>query len=191
MYSLNDAVEIGPCILLLENAIDNSQEIIERAFDQSELNFVEIAKVYDNSGNQLENSSIRNTKTIDISPTYNKDIFWWETAQKIWRYGDEYGKKYKISFSSVESPQFLWYQKEQGFYNPHMDDSLNNPRIFSFILYLNDVEEGGETYFEHFKVSIKPKAGSLLMFPANFSYLHGAKIPQSNDKFVIVTWFNP
>ena len=41
--------------------------------------------------------------------------------------------------------------------------------LFTVILYINDDYEGGEVVFTESNLSIKPKAGTVLMFP---SYLH-------------------
>ena len=59
-------------------------------------------------------------------------------------------------------------------------------RIGTVLVYLNDVEEGGETTFPEFQV--KPKKGSLLLFPATWSYLHSGNIPKSGDKYIITGW---
>ena len=91
----------------------------------------------------------------------------------------------------MESLQLLHYSTEEGFYRPHADSGPGMQRIFSAVLYLNDVNEGGETYFNNFDVSVSPKSGRLVMFPANFMYTHEARTPISNDKFALVTWFNP
>jgi len=57
-------------------------------------------------------------------------------------------------------------------------------------LYLNDVEEGGETYFPQLDVSITPKRGRALMFPANWMYFHQGKKPISNPKYIIGTYLH-
>jgi hypothetical protein len=54
------------------------------------------------------------------------------------------------------------------------------------ILLLNDVNEGGETYFIDGKV--KPTTGKLLLFPATWTYLHKGDIPRSNSKYIITGW---
>lgn len=182
--------EIAPCIVLIEDAFDNSEEIIEKALYDSQKSGIGKAKIYGNSVAGEVEKQVRNTNLIDISPTYKNDVFWWSTAQKIWKYADEYGNKYKIGFSNMETPQFLWYKKNEGFYQSHIDSAYSSHRIFSCVLYLNDVEEGGETFFDNFNISISPKRGSLIIFPANFAYIHGANVPVSGDKFAIVSWFN-
>lgn len=188
---LENVKELSPCVFVLDNAIENTEEIIKKAFEKSEKDGISDAMVTDGISNNLVNKEIRDTKMIEISPTFKNDVFWWELSQKLWRYGDFYGKKYDIGFSTMESPQFLFYKKGSGFYDAHKDNDITVPRIFSLVLYLNDVEEGGETHFEYFNLSVRPKAGRILMFPSDFSYLHGARIPISDDKNVIVTWFNP
>ena len=59
----------------------------------------------------------------------------------------------------------------------------------SAILYLNDVTEGGETWFDKFGLSVKPEKGKLILFPSNYAYTHQALPPVNEKKYVVVTWF--
>lgn len=67
-----------------------------------------------------------------------------------------------IPENNYESFQILKYQPGQ-FYRRHHDSSNKNNgkatghRILTFFLYLNDVEEGGETRFTNLDISVKPK----------------------------------
>lgn len=72
--------------------------------------------------------------------------------------------------SHFESFQVLQYSSNQ-FYRSHHDSSGSDPspsgpRILTFFLYLSDVEEGGETYFNNLKLAIKPKRGRALVWPS-------------------------
>jgi len=60
-------------------------------------------------------------------------------------------------------------------------------RMLTFLWYINDVEEGGETQFWK-NVKIKPTVGKLVLFPASWTYPHKANIPISHDKYVITGW---
>lgn len=192
MSYLETAVEIGPSIFLYENFIDNSEEIVAAAIKKGQESLVFEAKVGGGVEETFEvNKEIRDTLLIDISPLYSNDVMWWLLAQKIWKCGDEYARSHDLPFSDMEFPQFLFYPKNKGFYNAHIDTGKSFPRVFSAVLYLNDVEVGGETYFEKFDIEVKPVAGRLIMFPANFVYRHGAKTPESSDKYCVVTWFVP
>lgn len=183
---LNKGEEVFPGVMIYENVIENSQELINSALLTPE-------KWRDSlvSSNNILDKKIRNTKILDIPATYSNDIKWFSVSQTIWRYGDQYGQMFDAPFSNMEFLQLLHYSTEDGFYKPHSDDVPGLNRIFSSILYLNDVDDGGETYFNNFEISIKPKTGRLVIFPANYIYKHEAKTPKSNDKFCIVTWFNP
>ena len=83
------------------------------------------------------------------------------------------------------------YTKNIGKFVYH-DDSLievenNQTRIITFLWYLNDIDEGGETVFSD-KFAIKPTRGKLVLFPANWSYPHCGKVPLSDDKYIITGW---
>jgi hypothetical protein len=82
------------------------------------------------------------------------------------------------------------YNKGIGKYVYHNDFSINYDakkyRAFTFLWYLNDIEIGGETEFEDFK--IKPESGKLILFPATWTYPHSGKTPISDDKYIITGW---
>lgn len=61
-------------------------------------------------------------------------------------------------------------------------------RVLFFILYLNDVAEGGETEFFYQERAVQPKAGRLLIAPAGFTHTHRGNIPLSGDKYVVTSW---
>lgn len=61
-------------------------------------------------------------------------------------------------------------------------------RVLLFIIYLNDVEEGGETDFFYQEKSVRPKAGSMVIAPCGFTHTHRGNIPISNDKYILTSW---
>ena len=64
----------------------------------------------------------------------------------------------------------------------------NEPRAFVFSIYLNDVEEGGETEFLHFSKRVKPKTGRIVIWPAAFPYVHRGNSPLSGEKYILTSW---
>jgi len=81
------------------------------------------------------------------------------------------------------------YEKnEQGKYNYHSDDLIeaNTARKITFIWYLNDVYDGGETTF--YNIKIPPTVGKLLIFPSTWTYPHSSMPVISNSKYIIVGW---
>ena len=69
-------------------------------------------------------------------------------------------------------------------------------RTWTFMCYLNDVEEGGETFFKHLKLKIKPRQGMAVIWNnlykngiPNYKTLHEACPPVIGNKYVITKWF--
>jgi hypothetical protein len=99
--------------------------------------------------------------------------------------------------SRIEAPSVICYKaptddnKDLHQFALHADNwnDQSAARQISVIVYLNDVEQGGETEFSHYNVSVKPKKGSILMFPAFWTHPHKGVAPQSQDKYIMVTWF--
>ena len=66
----------------------------------------------------------------------------------------------------------------------------NEARAFVYTVYLNDVEEGGETEFLHFSKRVKPKKGRIVIWPAAFPYVHRGNSPLSGKKYILTSWMN-
>jgi hypothetical protein len=73
-----------------------------------------------------------------------------------------------------------------GFYRWHHDARSANSRLLTYLIYLNDVEEGcgGTTDFYTGK-SIRPKIGKLVIFPSTWTYLHRGKKVEKGEKYVV------
>lgn len=61
-------------------------------------------------------------------------------------------------------------------------------RIGVYILYLNDVDEGGETEFLYLSKRIKAKKGRLVIFPPNYPWAHRGNPPLSGTKYILTGW---
>ena len=58
-------------------------------------------------------------------------------------------------------------------------------RLFAWMTYLNDVEDGGQTYFSHFGIKVKPETGKTLIWPAEWTYIHAGEVVKSGNKYMI------
>lgn len=172
-------------VLIFENVLENPQEVIELGKEQdgwkdSDIQVGEDVKI---------DPFLRKCSKLILHPTVDYDPMWYFTAKTLKTYGYRYANYYRANFQSMEFPEMLYYPQGEGFFQDHVDSMPNVQRIFSSVLYLNDVDEGGETYFTDLDLSIKPVAGRLIMFPANYLYRHEAKPPISGEKFCIVSWY--
>ena len=82
------------------------------------------------------------------------------------------------------------YKPGQHFKKIHTErSSLENlHRIFAFMTYLNDVQEGGSTYFSHYDLEIQPSKGLTLIWPAEWTHAHRGNILREARGSII---FNP
>ena len=94
----------------------------------------------------------------------------------------------KNSFEQFRIKKYL--NNKEELFDTHVDvkDYSSARRYLSFLFYLNDVEEGGETIFTG--MEIKPKVGRLLVFPPLWMYPHKGCIPTSNEKYIMSTYLH-
>lgn len=84
------------------------------------------------------------------------------------------------------------YRKGQHFQQVHCErGSLATlHRVLAWMTYLNDVEDGGETYFSHYDVAIKPRKGLTLIWPAEWTHAHKGNLLRENLKYMITGWMH-
>lgn len=101
-------------------------------------------------------------------------------VQYLFRLGDINAQKYPAKRGGYP----YWHSEVY----PQSGDNDALHRILLFMFYLNDVEEGGETDFYYQDLSIRPKAGRMVIAPAYFTHTHRGQIPRSNDKYILTSW---
>jgi hypothetical protein len=79
------------------------------------------------------------------------------------------------------------YRKNAGHFKWHFDALGPGgwDRQLAVIIYLNSVEDGGETCFYRQDLKVKPVAGDALFFPPFWTHMHCGEIPRSGDKYII------
>ena len=129
----------------------------------------------------------------------NIDI-WWEDLKPMmlnfdlaWNHylkntggDDAYGCPFH--FTTLKIQKTLPTEGYHVWHIEHGKGFNNEPRAFVFSIYLNDIEEGGETEFLHFSKRVKPKTGRIVIWPAGFPYLHRGNPPLSSEKYILTSW---
>ena len=104
-----------------------------------------------------------------------------------WPFLETIGKRLEIGAFN-----FGRYQKGQHFQKLHTErsglDSLH--RVLAWMTYLNDVDEGGETYFSHYDINIKPKKGLTLIWPAEWTHAHRGNVLLGESKYMLTGWMH-
>jgi hypothetical protein len=107
---------------------------------------------------------------------------------------EEYSKKYSILKECAKHQIYdIKLQRTspgQGYHMWHSEATtrMHSNRVLVFSLFLNDVEEGGETEFLYCKKRFQPVKNTLLLWPAGFTHTHRGNQPISGDKYIITGW---
>lgn len=78
----------------------------------------------------------------------------------------------------------VWHHE----WGPEAFDFLS--RFLVYTVYLNDIDEGGETEFLHQQLRIKPVRGSVCFFPPFYTHTHRGNPPLKESKYIITGWVN-
>jgi hypothetical protein len=118
-------------------------------------------------------------KTLYIA---NSFLMAFEMCSERYLAGHELDKNnYNLELNQV--PIKKWNQGQ--WMGPHFDGQDGDSKLaFSLVAYLNDDYEGGEIHFPNQNVTVKPKAGSLIMFPSQLPYLHEVKPIISGTRYM-------
>ncbi len=104
-----------------------------------------------------------------------------------WSFLKEKSKKFEIGSFNLQR-----YKPGQHFKKIHTErfslECLH--RVFVFMTYLNDVKEGGSTYFSHYDLEIQPRKGLTLIWPAEWTHAHKGNVLKAGNKYIITGWIN-
>ena len=110
---------------------------------------------------------------------------YWEDIEKV------KGKTPLASGTEVTDKgyQIMRYEPD-GYFHWHHDfivEKNKRARIITFIWYLNNANKEGYTEFCDGTI-IRPKSGKLLIFPADWMYIHRGRPPKIGRKYICTGW---
>lgn len=131
-----------------------------------------------------ESINMRDTK--ELIAEFN-EIFWNECHKN---YADKFSVLHNFAQYGNFSARIQKTAVGGGYHVWHCESMqrVTSNRILAWTLYLNDVEEGGETEFLYYPKRVKAKAGTLILWPAGFTHTHRGNPPISNEKYIITGW---
>jgi hypothetical protein len=177
----------------------------------------EIINLFEKNKNKVDgrtlggvNKEVKDTTDLIINKTDNEwsEIFIFlesELTNNLKKYLENINKKYinikdanyknfELINKNIEISPFMVqrYIKNEGKYlyhnDFHVDKENKSYRVLTYLFYLNDVNEGGETEFFAGDIKIVPKRGKLILFPASWTFPHCGKMPISSNKYIITGW---
>ena len=84
------------------------------------------------------------------------------------------------------------YDPGQCFDEEHCEHgpcNMSSRRVLAWMIYLNDVTEGGYTRFPNQNRRFQPRRGDLLIWPAYFTHTHHGIVSKTQTKYIATGWF--
>jgi predicted 2-oxoglutarate/Fe(II)-dependent dioxygenase YbiX len=180
----------------LEDYIQIFDNILDPIFCQELINEYFYDKWEKATTRSGHNPAVRSCSGICISDNESLDKNYearYNIVNTIFNATTECLEKYSTIFKYFHVDQntgfdLLKYEKNQ-FYKQHVDTFIRSPRSLTASYFLNSDYEGGYMNFFDRQIQIKPKVGSVLMFPSNFMYPHEVSLITKGIRYSIVTWF--
>lgn len=147
-------------------------------------------------------TSARNAQDFKMNSTglgprteENADLYDMHEAvfQAVRQCVNDYGNYWGVGIQSYEAFNFVKYDGPGTHFKVHADHGPTYVCTISVCVYLNDEYEGGEIWFPRMDgLSIKPKAGDIIVFPSTYIYEHASQDMISGIKYsvVIMTDYN-
>ena len=130
-------------------------------------------------------------RELDISDTSPQRVFVERFWDKVYpAYAEQYAILNNMAAHTIRLTKLQKTEVGGGYHIWHTEADMpqNMRRIITFILYLNDVEEGGETEFLYYPKRVKAQQGRLIVWPAAFTHTHRGNPPISNEKYILTGW---
>lgn len=173
-----------PLIVVLGNVLSNEEcdELIRMSMDKMKRSKI---------GMTREENELRTSSSMFIEESEN------DTVARVEK---RISAIMNIPIEHGEGLQILQYTPGQQ-YKAHYDffssssKMVNNNRISTLVMYLNDVKQGGETFFPKLNLSVTPKKGMAVYFEyfyndqaLNDLTLHGGAPVITGEKWVATQW---
>jgi hypothetical protein len=187
-----------------DNFVGIYDEFFSNQFCDNLIDYYEWCAKNNKSWNRTEDERFKKDNATSLNPTNVDEINF--IAPNLHSYLDEFNQvfwnecysDYRQTYSvlndySAHTIYTYKIQKTQpagGYHVWHCEDPVQDMsrRMGVYILFLNDVEEGGETEFLYFSQRIKAKKGRLIIFPPNYPWAHRGNPPLSNTKYILTGW---
>ena len=159
------------------------------------IKFLEKRLVGENGTYPVDRRDDHIKKCVELFLKRNQYTLFEDVLQSAMR---EYGERYifpcfisKFDVSNVFKIQK--YNPGEAYYRLHCENDWSGcaeikRRILVWMIYLNDVTEGGHTTFPAQNKKFQPREGDLLMWPAFFTHPHHGIVSKTQTKYIATGW---
>lgn len=187
-----------------DNFVGVYDECFSDKFCDDIVDYFEWCQKNNRSYKRPEDEIIKKDDSVNLNPSTPQEIsfmfsnvtgFIQEFNDKFWNvcykeYIDRYSTLKQYDQHTIYSYKVQKTVPAGGYHVWHCEDGSKefSKRIGVYILYLNDVDEGGETEFLYLSKRISAKKGRLIIFPSNYPWTHRGNPPLSSTKYIMTGW---
>jgi len=111
------------------------------------------------------------------------------------RYVEQYPYAGGVGDWGLSTPTNFQYYPPGGGYKVYHTERVNRQepgasRHLVFMTYLNDVTDDGGTQFLHQNITVQPRKGLTVVWPADWTFFHRGIPSPTQEKRIITGWFN-
>jgi len=92
---------------------------------------------------------------------------------------------FKIQRYNPMEGYFILHCENEGAWNTNV-----SKRFLAWMIYLNDVKEGGYTEFPSQNKKFQPRRGDILIWPAYFTHPHRGIVSKTQTKYIVTGWLS-
>ena len=179
---VDNALNIDDCQQLI-NYFENLKNL-NLTYDRQQIKNGKAHEKQDETAFLLETSVMINRRNPIVS------VF----LDKFWSCYESYANHFSVlAASEVHGINSMRLQKTlpgQGYHQWHYESSDldTSRRNIVWSIFLNDVDEGGETEFLYLRKRVQAKAGRLLIWPSSFTHTHRGNPPLNGEKYLLTGW---
>ena len=156
-----------------------------------------------------EVGTVGTTSNVDLNRKQSTEIFWNLFTRNgsffDLKYLGQCVAKYREFFPFLLDGVEPWqicpmikiqrYKPNEGYFTTHCEYSgasngTHEKRMLVWMIYLNDVTDGGETEFPTQKIKFQPRAGDVLVWPAYWTHPHHGITSETQTKYIITGWYS-
>lgn len=189
-------------IYVQDKALDDS--ICDRLIEYFEKStHLHTSGFFSNSeGLKTVNPHIKDSTDISFNLNSMTDFTWYTLIEKACFTLTKEITEYKKHYFELDDNVNTWkiypiinmqrYLPGQGYKSLHCEcagkDWTDIKRILAWMIYLNDVDDGGTEFLRFGK--IEAKKGRYVIWPAYWTHVHKGEISNTKTKYILTGWYN-
>lgn len=178
IYDIGNKTVCDNIISLIDHLWENKKDYE----NHNEVNF--------ETQNILPNTARQDRALFIETFEFNEDVGefgkWLQTSLEL--YIEKYAIDHSLTSNTNKFHQVEPYQNGYSIIHYEAAGGESANRHLTWLMYLNDIEHGGETEFPMHGLRVKPKAGRLIIWPAAYTHPHRGNPPYQRKSY-ITGWF--